>query len=210
MAFFLPYSGCSPIYYPLLKIGVTGGIGSGKSVVCSVFESLGIPVFRADDAARHLMNSDPVLRSGIAALLGADVYVNDQLNRERVSAIIFKDPALLERLNSLVHPATIQYGKDWITAQTAPYVIKEAAIFFESGSNKEMDLMIGVSCPLELRIARVMKRGGQTREKVHEIIARQMDDAAKMKLCDHVVLNDDVAAVIPQVLALHEVFLRKQ
>ena len=156
------------------------------------------------------MNSDPVLRSGIAALLGADVYVNDQLNRERVSAIIFKDPALLERLNSLVHPATIQYGKDWITAQTAPYVIKEAAIFFESGSNKEMDLMIGVSCPLELRIARVMKRGGQTREKVHEIIARQMDDAAKMKLCDHVVLNDDVAAVIPQVLALHEVFLRKQ
>jgi dephospho-CoA kinase len=194
----------------LLKIGVTGGIGSGKSVVCKVFESLGIPVFRADDAARYLMEHDAALKAGIAALLGAEVYVAGALDRKRISDIVFRDPRKLQQLNALVHPVTIRYGKEWINTQKSLYIIKEAAIFFESGSNKEMDVMIGVSCPLETRIARVMARGGQSREKVLEIIAKQMDQDEKMKLCDHVVINDDITPVIPQVVALHDRFIKKE
>ncbi len=194
----------------LLKIGVTGGIGSGKSVVCKVFESLGIPVFRADDAARYVMEHDPALKADIAALLGADVYVDGILARQKVADIVFRDAAKLQQLNALVHPVTIRYGKDWIAAQRSLYVMKEAAIFFESGSNKEMDVMIGVSCPLETRIERVMRRGGQSREKVLEIIARQMDQEEKMKLCDYIVVNDNVMPVIPRVLDLHEVFINKK
>lgn len=194
----------------LLKIGVTGGIGSGKSVVCKVFESLSIPVFRADDAARYVMEHDPVLKADIAVLLGGDVYVDGVLARQKVADIVFREPAKLQQLNALVHPVTIRYGREWMAAQRSSYVLKEAAIFFESGSNKEMDVMIGVSCPLETRIARVMHRGGQSREKVLEIIARQMDQEEKMKLCDFVVVNDDVSPVIPRVLELHEVFINKK
>ena len=192
----------------MLKAGITGGIGSGKSVVCQVFNTLGIPVFNADDAARHLMENDTELKNNICQLLGDDVYTNGRLNRAKVSAIVFADREKLLQLNSVVHPVTIRYSSDWFKAQEdAPYVIKEAAILFESGSNKDVDVTIGIFAPKELRIQRVKQRSKLNREQVLAIIGRQMDESEKMKLCDYVIINDDVAAVLPQVLELHEKLL---
>lgn len=196
--------------FRLLKVGLTGGIGSGKSVVGHIFEALGIPVFKADDAARYLMEYDEELRKGIITLLGSAAYDNGVLNRKYVSDIIYRDPGKLQMLNGLVHPATIEYGQQWITRQKTPYVVKEAAIFFESGSNREMDIMVGIYAPAELRISRTMKRGDMSREKVLEIMGRQMDDDAKMKLCDYVITNDNKTAVTPQVLRLHDIFTAKE
>lgn len=193
----------------MLKVGVTGGIGSGKSVVCQVFKTLGIPVFNADDAARHLMENDTTLVQQIQWLLGDDVYNDGKLDREKVSAIIFEQPDKLQKLNEIVHPATISYATAWMNGQHAAYVIKEAAIFFESGSFKEIDVMIGVYAPTELRIQRAIGRSGISREKVLSIMARQMDEDEKMKRCDHVIINDDVTPVLPQVLKLHILLLEQ-
>src|SRR5690349_14992032 len=127
----------------MLKVGITGGIGSGKTTVCRIFLLLGVPVFYADEAARWLMDHDAALIDSIKALLGPEVYAGGQLNRVAVSALVFNDPERLQRLNALVHPAAIRYAAQWMAAQQAPYAIKEAAIFFESGSHKDMDIMIG-------------------------------------------------------------------
>lgn len=191
----------------MLKVGVTGGIGSGKSVVCQVFRTLGIPVFNADDAARYLMENDTTLVQRIQLLLGDDVYRDGKLDKARVSAIIYEQPGKLEQLNEIVHPATISYANAWMEQQATPYVIKEAAIFFESGSNKDIDVMIGVSAPKELRVSRAMERGHIPREKVLSIMGRQMDEDEKMKRCDHVITNDDATPLLPQVLKLHEMLL---
>ncbi|MCB0696087.1 MAG: dephospho-CoA kinase [Chitinophagaceae bacterium] len=191
----------------MLKVGITGGIGAGKSVVCRVFHTLGIPVFDADHAAKMLMDTDPTLIAGITKLLGPGVYTSGKVNREQLAAAVFKDKSLLQQLNALVHPATIDYGKKWMQQQNAPYTIKEAAIFFESGSYKDMDVMVGVTAPEELRISRAMQRSGMTREKVQERIASQMNDAEKMAMCDHVIINDDKQAIIPQVMQLHSQLL---
>lgn len=193
----------------MLKVGVTGGIGSGKSVVCEIFKTLGVPVFNADEAARYLMENDTTLVQGIQWLLGDDVYVDGKLNKNKVSGIIFKNPEKLEKLNKLVHPATISYANTWMNSQSAPYVIKEAAIFFESGSNKDVDVMIGVSAPKELRITRAMERNNIPREKVLDIMSRQMDEEEKMKRCDYVITNDGVSPILPQVLRLHEQLLAR-
>ena len=193
----------------MLKVGITGGIGSGKSVVCQVFNTLGIPVFNADLAARFLMENDQPLVQSIKSLLGSEVYNNGILDRPKVASIIFGKPELLAKLNALVHPVTIKYANDWLIKQTAPYAIKEAAIFFESGSYSEMDVMIGVYAPQELRISRAMSRGKQTRDEVLNIIARQMNEEEKMNRCDYVITNDDVAAVLPQVLKLHEELMQR-
>jgi dephospho-CoA kinase len=191
----------------MLKVGITGGIGSGKSTVCQVFETLGIPVFYADEAAKILMENDPSLRTAIKNLLGGDVYVNDKLNREKVASIVFQDTSLLEKLNQIVHPATIQSGREWMEKQTSLYVLKEAAIFFETRSNLDMDIMIGVYAPQSLRIDRIQRRENLSLEKIRERISRQMNEEEKMNLCDHVIINDNVQPVIPQVLNLHQLFL---
>lgn len=192
---------------PMLKAGITGGIGSGKTIVCQVFTALGIPVFNADETARYLMENDAILADGITGLLGESVYVSGKLDRQKVSAMVFNDPGKLARLNALVHPATISYAQQWMAEQTTPYVIKEAAIFFESGSNKDMDVMIGVYAPEELRINRAMMRSNLNKEQVLAIVAKQMNEEEKMKHCDHVIINDDVTAILPQVLQLHQQLL---
>ena len=178
-------------------------------MVCQVFETLGIPVFYADRAAKDLMNTDEQLVAEIKKLFGADMYTTQGLDRKRLSSIVFNDKVLLERLNAIVHPATIQYGKDWMDRQSAPYVIKEAAIFFESGSNKGMDVMIGVYAPKAVRLQRVMGRDQVSRETVLARMEQQMDDEEKMKLCDYVVTNDNVSAIIPQVMKLHQLLTEK-
>jgi dephospho-CoA kinase len=188
----------------MLKVGITGGIGSGKTVVCQVFRTLGIPVFNADDAARYLMENNTVLINNIRRLLGNDVYSAGKLLREKISTIIFKHPEKLQQLNALVHPATIAYSREWMEQQNARYVIKEAALFFESNSYKEMDLMLGVYAPEELRVQRAINRGRHSRAQVLAIMEEQMDDEEKMKRCNYVIINDDLHAILPQILSLHE------
>ena len=155
------------------------------------------------------MEHDEALKRSIVDALGADAYRNGLPDRERIAAIVYADAAKLAALNAIVHPATIQYAAQWMAAQTAPYIIKEAAIFFESGSYKEMDVMIGISAPAHVRINRVMQRSRHSEEKVKSIMAQQMDEAEKMSRCDYVIVNDDVQASLPQVLQLHEVLLKR-
>jgi dephospho-CoA kinase len=193
----------------MLKAGITGGIGSGKSTVCQVFETLGIPVFYADAAAKYLMEKNEKLQQQIIELFGAEAYQNGHLNRSHISKIVFSDKEKLARLNSITHPAVIQYGEEWMKKQTTPYALKEAAIFFESGSNKKMDVMIGISAPLHLRIQRSMQRDHISEEAVLERISKQMNEEEKMQLCDYVIINDDKTSVIEQVLHIHQKLLQQ-
>ncbi|MDF2187744.1 dephospho-CoA kinase [Paraflavitalea sp. CAU 1676] len=190
-----------------LRIGLTGGIGSGKSTVAKVFEVLGVPLYYADDAARSIMNNDPELREQIIAHFGADMYDHGILNRKKMGAIVFNDPEKLKLINSLVHPATIRDGERWMDRQTAPYAIKEAAIIFESGTQSQLDYVIGVSAPDALRIHRTMQRDKITREEVITRMNKQIQQKIKMMLCDFVIVNDEQNAVIPQVMQLHEQLL---
>jgi dephospho-CoA kinase len=193
----------------MLKVGITGGIGSGKSTVCQVFETLGIPVFYADKAARTLTNTDESIIRQLKSLFGDDIYTKGELDRSKVALTVFTDKNILIQLNAIIHPATIEYGRNWMLQQSGPYALKEAAIFFETGSNKEMDIMIGVYAPAELRIERTMHRDKVSREKVAERIALQMNEEEKMKLCDFVINNDGNTAVIPQVLNIHKRLLAR-
>lgn len=193
----------------MLKVGITGGIGSGKTVVCQVFETLGIPVFNADLAARHLLANDDTLITGIKALLGEDSYTGNIPNREKIASMVFQQPEKLQQLNALVHPAVLAYGTEWMSKQNAPYVIKEAAIFFESGSNKEMDIMIGVSAPKAVRLQRAMQREGATEESILQRMSNQMDEDEKMKRCDYIINNDGNTAILPQIMDLHKTLLQK-
>lgn len=172
-----------------------------------MFEALGIPVYYADAATKQLYQTDPELKQKLIEAFGADSYVNKTFQSQYLRNIVFKDPAKLEQLNQIVHPATIRHAANWFTQQHAPYVIKEAALIFESGSQRDLDLVIGVTAPLELRIKRVMKRDGLSREEVLTRMARQIDDHIKMKLCDMVIVNNDKEPLIPQVLTLHEKLL---
>ena len=191
----------------MLKIGLTGGMGSGKTILSRIFSVLGVPVFYADDAAKTVMNGDAELKQKIMSLFGADAYMEDQLNRKYISSIVFNDPFKLEQLNALVHPVTIAAADKWMQQQTAPYVIKEAALMFEAGAAAHLDYVIGVFAPQSMRIRRAMQRDGITREEALARINNQVDDNIKMKLCDFVIVNDEQQSVLSQVLKLHEKFL---
>lgn len=193
----------------MLKIGITGGIGSGKSTVAGIFKILGIPVFDADAHAKQLMETDSELQSGIVSVFGNKAYENGRLNRKYIADIVFNDPFQLEKLNALVHPAAIHAADQWAARQSTAYVVKEAALFFEAGSTEGMDYIIGVYAPQHVRINRVMKRDGVSREEVMSRMKRQIQEEIKMRLCDFVILNDDQHLVIPQVLQLHEQFLQE-
>lgn len=186
-----------------LKIGITGGIGSGKSTVAKVFETLGVPVYYADEAAKRIMNEDALLKQQIIEHFGPATYKNNQLDRHYLASMVFNNKAKLELLNSLVHPATIRDGEQWMQQQTTPYAIKEAALIFESGTQDQLDYIIGVSAPAPLRILRAMKRDGSTREQVMARMNKQIQEVIKIRLCDFIVYNDEQQPVIPQVLELH-------
>jgi dephospho-CoA kinase len=192
----------------MLKVGLTGGIGSGKSLVAEMFKLLGVPVLHADDTARYLMENDTELKSAIGQLFGKEVYENGRLNRPFLASVVFNDKSRLEQLNALVHPATIAFGQQWAANQTAPYTIKEAAIFFESGSYKDMDKMIGVYAPVEMRLQRAMSRDNATEEVIRQRMDKQMNEEEKMKRCDFIIYNDETKSVIDQVLQLHEELLQ--
>lgn len=188
----------------MLKIGLTGGIGSGKSTVAKVFEVLGMPVYYADDAAKKLMNEEGPLKQQIQKIFGATAYRNGQLDRKYVADIVFKKPDKLQLLNALVHPATINDAQKWMQRQRTSYAIKEAALIFESGAQQQLDYVIGVYAPTPLRIQRTMQRDGITEEEVIARINKQLDENSKMQLCDFVIVNDEEQLLIPQVVEVHK------
>jgi dephospho-CoA kinase len=188
-------------------IGLTGGIGSGKSTVAHVFETLGIPVYYADDAAKRIMNTDESLKAAICQAFGDEVYLNGQLNRSHLAALVFSDPKQLNLLNSLVHPLTLADAALWMSQQTTPYAIKEAALLFESDAWKSVDKIIGVTAPEDLRIQRTMQRDGSTAADVKARMEQQMNVDEKMSRCHFIIHNDEKQLLIPQVLAVHEALL---
>ena len=192
----------------MLKIGITGNIGSGKTTVSKVFELLGVPVFYADAAAREVMTNDEELIKGVKNTFGTESYFEDgSLNRKYIAGKVFNDPAELAKLNALVHPATFRAFDSWAKSFTeAPYLMKEAAILFESGSYKLCDYSIIVTAPKEIRMQRVIARDSITITEVESRDARQMPEEEKIKLADFRIKNDDTQLVIPQVLALHQQF----
>jgi dephospho-CoA kinase len=172
-----------------------------------MFETLEIPVYYADLAAKRLYDTDQEVKNSVIAAFGKDTYVNDRFNISYLRKVVFSRPDLLERLNNIIHPATLEDSRKWMARQFTPYVIKEAALIFESGSQGDLDFIIGVTAPLEIRICRVMERDEITRKDVLLRMERQMDDGIKMRLCDAVIVNDDKIPILPQVLALHEKLL---
>lgn len=193
----------------MLRIGITGGIGSGKSTVADIFNVLGIPVYRSDDASKRLMVEDKDLKKNIIESFGEESYVNGILNRKYLAAQVFNDSQKIALLNSFVHPATINDAQRWTEKQNTAYTIKEAALIFESGSDKFLDYVIGVKSPVDLRVTRAMTRDNVTREQVEARMKLQMDEDEKMKKCDFIIINDEQQMLIPQVLLLHERFLKE-
>jgi dephospho-CoA kinase len=191
----------------MLKIGLTGGIGSGKSSVAGIFNVLGVPVFDADTQAKIIMENDEQLASSIKNVFGDESYFEKKLNRPFLANLVFNDPYKLEQLNALVHPAAITAANKWMQQQKAPYIIKEAALLFEAGTAANLDYIIGVYAPKHLRIKRAMERDNASREQVLVRMSRQINEEIKMKLCDFVLVNDEQQLLIPQVLRLHEKFL---
>ncbi|MBP3942761.1 dephospho-CoA kinase [Sphingobacteriaceae bacterium WQ 2009] len=193
-----------------LKIGITGGIGSGKSLICQIFAVMGVPTYNADLEAKLIMTQSAAVRRQLIEAFGANTYLpNGEVNRPFLSQQVFQDAQKLSILNGIVHPAVIQAAADWAAAQKSPYSLKEAALLFESGSYKKLDYTILVTAPVETRIARVMQRDHAAREQVEARIAQQLSDDEKIKLADFVIINDGKVALIPQILNLHQQFLNK-
>lgn len=193
----------------MLKIGITGGIGSGKTTVCKVFELLGVPVFYADDVAKSIMYTDPILKRGVLDAFGENSYTQSgDLNRSYISSIVFNDKHELEKLNSLVHPAVFRAFDTWVLSQSeASYVIKEAALLYESDAYKMCDQSILVISPIETRISRVKARDGISAEDIQLRMNRQFSDEEKMRFADHILMNDEKQLLIPQIIQLHQQFL---
>ena len=186
-----------------LTIGITGGIGSGKSTVCQIFKILGIPLFEADLVAKTLINSNQEVRNGLIQLFGREIYGSDnRINRKMLANLIFNDDNLLKKVNQLVHPAVRNEFTNWMKLQDSEYIIHEAAILFESGFYKMMDYNILVSAPEEMRIERVCKRENITPEKVRERMAKQWPDEEKRKLTTLEIVNDNKKLIIPQILEI--------
>jgi len=187
-----------------LRIGLTGGIGSGKTTVAKIFELLNVPVYYADEASKNLYHTDKNLIKRMKEHFGDSIYTDGRLNRSQLAAIVFENKEKLELLNSLVHPATIAHAEEWMRVQKAPYIIKEAALIFESGSAGSLDYVIGVQAPEYLRISRAMERDGSGGETIIARMNSQIDETIKMRLCDFLINNDEKHLLIPQVIKLHE------
>jgi dephospho-CoA kinase len=194
-----------------LQIGITGGIGSGKSLICKIFSCLGIPIYDADSRAKSIMTTDGILVKQIKKEFGSLAFNKDgNLNREYLSATVFNDAVKLKKLNDLVHPRVGVDSEKWVEEnKTHPYLLREAALLFESGSFKKLDKVIVVTAPDVLRVRRVLQRDKQrTEQEVIAIIRNQMTEEEKVKRADFVIHNDETELVVPQVLKLHEQFIQ--
>ena len=194
-----------------LQIGITGGIGSGKSIVCKIFSCLGIPVYDADTRAKWLTNHIPEIREKVIALLGTRSYdSNGQYDRAFVSSMVFQDENLLKELNSIIHPVVMRDTQQWVAGQKkSAYVIKEAAIMKKAGEGNDLDYVVVVEAPVDLRIRRILQRDNRSQTEIEAIIKRQISDEERNGIADFVIINDEESALIPQVLKLHELFLTK-
>ena len=192
----------------MLKAGLTGGIGSGKTTVGKMFAQLGTPVYNADLEARRLMNTSGDLRRAIVQLLGEQAYRNSEADREFIAGKVFGDHALLEQLNALIHPAVKEDFRRWASEQQAAYVIQEAAVLFENGGYENFDRMILVTAPAEIRINRVLERDNSSVEKIRARMAHQWDDAQKEELTDFVIQNLSLEKTRSQVKRIHGELLK--
>ncbi|NOU16094.1 MAG: dephospho-CoA kinase [Bacteroidales bacterium] len=187
----------------MLKLGITGGIGSGKTLVCSIISAMGYPVFNADSVARRIVEEDSKIILCIKEVFGDDIYVNNLLNRRRVAELVFSNPNLLETLNSIVHPAVKEYFNSWVlNYQSRSLVVEEAAILFESGTYKNLDKIVVVTAPLELRINRVKERDGVSREAILNRINSQFSQDELIKRGDYIIENDGVQLILPQIVVI--------
>jgi dephospho-CoA kinase len=190
------------------RLGVTGGIGSGKTTVCRIFRVLGVPVFVADAAAREVMNNDPGIRDRINSIAGKDLYSGGELDRMELARLIFNRPEMLKSVNAAVHPVVLQIFSKWADESDAPYVIMEAAVLFESKADTYVDRVVSISAPVEERIARVMGRNELSREQVIERIKNQLEDDEREEQSYYVINNADNEMIIPEILKIHEDMLR--
>ncbi len=188
---------------PALKLGVTGGIGSGKTTVCRIFNVLGIPVFDADKVAKHIMDTDKSMMLRLNSIAGKDLYLSGNLDKTELAELIFKNESILAKVNALVHPAIYDNFNVWAREQTTPYVVMEAAILFESGGAKQLDRILSVVAPVEDRIARVIKRNALSEVQVLDRIRNQMDDESRIRLSDYVVYNSENEMIIPSIMKIH-------
>jgi len=193
----------------MLIIGLTGGIGSGKTTAAEVFQKLGIPVYNSDEEAKKLMNSDTTIINKLKMIFGYDIYdSNNLLNKKKLADLIFNNKDKLNTVNSIVHPAVKKHFSKWVNKQNAPYAIKETAILFESGIDKDLDKIITVTAPIQLRINRVIKRDSISVEEVMKRINNQFDDEYKIAKSDFVILNDNKELIIRQILSIHKKILQ--
>lgn len=190
----------------MLKVGITGGIGSGKTTVCRLFELLGIPVFYADEESKKILEEDPAVHEAITKIFGKEIMdESGKPDRKKLGTLVFTDKSKLEALNGILHPAVGKRFENWVLDQKdAPYVLKEAAILFESGAYKQVDKVITVSAPKELRIARTVKRDSSRKEDVESRMNSQLSDKEREERAQYSVSNDEESPLIPQVLKIHE------
>jgi len=195
----------------MLKIGITGGIGSGKSTVCNILKNLGVPVFSSDDVGKFLLNNDDYLKTQIKKIFDRDMYTSTgRLDRERMAKLVFNNPDELEKLNELVHPKVKAEFDSWCKKNDKrPYVVKEAAILFETGLYLELNKMVTVFCSKEERIRRILKRDNTTKGQIEKRMIQQMTDDERNKLADYILINDGVEDLLPQVMELHELLLNE-
>ncbi len=192
----------------MLKVGLTGGIGSGKTTVSRVFKNLGVPIFNSDLVARDIVNADVSAVKAIKSHFGEEIYTKDGLDRKALADVVFNQPEELQKLNNIVHPKVAERFDKWCEEHSsAPYIIKEAAILFESGAHQNLDRIIVVYTQKEERIRRIMKRDGSSRGEVENRMNNQWDDGTRNKLADFIIINDDLDLILPQVMELHEVLI---
>lgn len=192
-----------------LVVGLTGGIGSGKTTVAQFFARLGIPVYLADNQAKALMTRSKIIKRKLIKLLGAQTYQNEELNKSYIADKIFNNAKLLETMNSIVHPKVAAHFKTWLKKQDSPYIIKEAALLFENGSYKNLDYIITVVAPQELKIQRVIKRDQSSDKHVKAIMEQQWNDDLKVKLSDFIINNIELSSIKQQVEEIHKEILAK-
>lgn len=189
----------------MIKVAVTGGIGSGKSVVCKIFEKIGIPVFNADFEAKKLINTSRTIHDKLVSLFGAAIYQsNGDIHRKKMADLIFNDNFALQKVNEIVHPEVRKRFIEWTEEQNSPYIIQEAAIIFESKQTQSFDKIITVTAPLELKIERVIKRDQVSKEEVYKRMQSQLPDEIKIAKSDFVIMNDEVEMIIPQIIEIHK------
>ncbi len=194
----------------MIIVGLTGGIGSGKTTVAKEFSSLGIPVYIADDEAKTLMISSKGIKRKLIKLFGNQAYIDDKLNKPYIADAIFNNRDLLEQMNTIIHPKIANHFKKWLLKQHGFYVIKEAAILFENGGYKDCDVIITVTAPKELKIKRLLKRDNTNVTKIEAIMENQWRDDEKLKLSNYVIYNADLKTTKQQVLKIHQQILKNQ